>query len=305
VGLADRTSPSGSIYDLGYRHYDGLRLGRRHATTALLRHTFRSCYGIGRGGRAKIAPITLGGLAIIPAIIAVGVIGLASQAAGGEAFAEASPIRPDTYYAFVGTIVTLFVAAQAPELVGRDQRHGVLALYFSRALRRSDYALAKAGGLFAALLVLLLIPQAVLFFGQILSSRDLAGAFVDHAADLPPIIAQGALIAALSGSLGLAIAAFTPRRAYATIAIIAAFVIPAIVAGVAGEYVSRDASRWLLLTSVGDILDGTNAFLFGGPPTNDAISLSRIGGEVFLGAALAGTAASVAALIRRYQGIDA
>ena len=46
----------------------------------------------------------------------------------------------------------LFCAAQAPELFGRDQRYGVLPLYFSRALTRSDYALAKVGGLFVALL---------------------------------------------------------------------------------------------------------------------------------------------------------
>jgi ABC-2 type transport system permease protein len=305
VGFADRTSATGSIYDLGYRHYAGPRLGRRHAIAALVRHTLRSCYGIGRGGRAKIAPITLGGIAIIPAIIALGVIGLASQAGAGDQFAEASPIRYDTYYAFVGTIITLFVAAQAPELVGRDQRHGALALYFSRALHRFDYALAKAGGLFAALLILLLIPQALLFLGHLLSSRDLVGALADNVGDLPPIVAQGALIAALEGSLALAIAAFTPRRAYATIAIIAAFVIPSIVAAVAGEYVSRDTSRWLLLTSVGDVLDGTNAVLFGGPPGNEAVAISGFGGEVFLGAALAAIAGSVAVLVRRYQGIDA
>ena len=44
----------------------------------------------------------------------------------------------------------LFCAAQAPELFGRDQRHGVLPLYFSRVLTRIDYALARAGGLFLA-----------------------------------------------------------------------------------------------------------------------------------------------------------
>ena len=50
-------SATGSIYDLGYRRYDGPRLGRRHALWA--RCTSTACgstFGIGRGGRAKIAP---------------------------------------------------------------------------------------------------------------------------------------------------------------------------------------------------------------------------------------------------------
>jgi hypothetical protein len=42
----------------------------------------------------------------------------------------------------------LFCAAQAPELFGRDQRYGVLPLYFSRVLTSIDYALARTGGLF-------------------------------------------------------------------------------------------------------------------------------------------------------------
>lgn len=296
---------AGSIYDLGYRHYDGPRLGRRHAVWALLRHTFRSAYGIGRGGRAKIAPIVLGGLAVIPAIIAVGVLGIVNQAGAGEQLAEASPIRYDTYYAFVGTIVTLFVAAQAPELVGRDQRHGILALYFSRALRRSDYALAKAGGLLAALLFFLLLPQAIIFFGRVLSSLELGAALAENVGELPPIVAQGLLIAALEGSVALAIAAFTPRRAYATVAIIAAFIIPPIVAAVALESMDTEIARWLVLFSIGDVLEGTNSFLFGSPSGGGVVARARLPGELYLGVALALTAAAVTALIRRYQGIDA
>ncbi len=48
-------------------------------------------------------------------------------------------------------LVMLFAAAQGPELFGRDQRYGVLPLYFSRVLTRIDYALAKTGALWVAL----------------------------------------------------------------------------------------------------------------------------------------------------------
>ena len=56
------SGPGGSIYDLGYQGYEGPRLGRRSAATALFRNTLKGCFGIGRGGRAKIAPLALAGL---------------------------------------------------------------------------------------------------------------------------------------------------------------------------------------------------------------------------------------------------
>ena len=48
-------------------------------------------------------------------------------------------------------VVTIFIAAQAPELVSRDLRSRVLPLYFCRPLRRGDYPLAKFLALAAAL----------------------------------------------------------------------------------------------------------------------------------------------------------
>ena len=87
-------SAAGSIYDLGYRKYDGPRLGRRHAVRALFGHSLRVSYGIGRGGRAKIAPIVLGGLAIIPAIVGIGVLALARQmGAPGGVVEDAGYVR--------------------------------------------------------------------------------------------------------------------------------------------------------------------------------------------------------------------
>src|SRR5439155_1286028 len=60
---------TGSIYDIGYRKYDGPRLGRAHAIRSLFFHTLRSSYGIGRGGRAKIAPLILGFLLFIGQVL--------------------------------------------------------------------------------------------------------------------------------------------------------------------------------------------------------------------------------------------
>ncbi|HLQ49004.1 MAG TPA: ABC transporter permease, partial [Candidatus Dormibacteraeota bacterium] len=49
---AGPASPTGSIYDIGYRRYEGPRLGRAHAIRSLFFHSLRSTFGIGRGGRA-------------------------------------------------------------------------------------------------------------------------------------------------------------------------------------------------------------------------------------------------------------
>ena len=74
------TAPAGNIYDLCYRGYDGPRFGRPTVALGLLRQTLREAYGIGRGGRAKVAPFLLLILNTLPALLAVGITALARQA---------------------------------------------------------------------------------------------------------------------------------------------------------------------------------------------------------------------------------
>jgi ABC-2 type transport system permease protein len=166
------------------------------------------------------------------------------------------------YFGTISTIVILFCAAQAPELFGRDQRHGVLPLYFARALRRSDYALARIAGFIAALLILSLAPMVILFLGRVLLSPDVVGGIVKDLPSIPPILAQAFLTAGLLGSLSMLVAAFSPRRAYATAGIIALFVIPSILAQVVGQLGSSAIGNILTLASPTSVLDGTNAILF-------------------------------------------
>ncbi|HEY8818583.1 MAG TPA: hypothetical protein VIM25_07170, partial [Candidatus Limnocylindrales bacterium] len=254
--------PGGSIYDLGYQGYIGPRLGRRSAVLALFFQTLRACYGIGRGGRAKIPPFVLAALAILPAVIAVGFASLAAQAGGG-ALENASPIRYESYHDLVSVLIMLFCAAQAPELFGRDQRYGVLPLYFTRVLTRVDYALARVGGLIVALLVVELTPYLVLFVGRVLVAPDPATGLGAELGQVPHFLLQGLLVAGLLGGLAGLIAAWTPRRAYATAAIIAVSIIPPIVVGIIGSQTSQDLARAVVLFSPGDILEGTNAAIFG------------------------------------------
>jgi ABC-2 type transport system permease protein len=296
---------SGSIYDIGYRRYEGPRLGRAHAIRSLFLHSFRSSFGIGRGGRAKIAPIVLGLLACIPAVAMVAAQALLRQFTGGGSFERELPIRYDTYAETIRIFVILFCAAQAPDLFSRDQRHSLLSLYFSRALRRADYALARISGFVTAVFLLQLLPQVILFLGRVLLSTDIVQGVSDDLPDMAAVVAQAALTAGLLGGLSMAIAAFTRRRAYAVAAIIAVFVIPPIVAGIVAELGSDVIGTWLVLLSPTSVLDGTNGFLFDVPTGlqfGSSIDVPEV--SYFIAAAL-GIAASIAISVRRFQGLTA
>ncbi|HEY7846561.1 MAG TPA: ABC transporter permease, partial [Candidatus Limnocylindria bacterium] len=60
--LRSRESATGAIYDLGYRGYDGPRLGRRYAVATLFWASLRAAYALKRSGRAKIVPWGLAAL---------------------------------------------------------------------------------------------------------------------------------------------------------------------------------------------------------------------------------------------------
>jgi ABC-2 type transport system permease protein len=296
--------PGGSIYDLGYQAYLGPRLGRRSAVLALFTQTVRSTFGIGRGGRAKIAPFTLWVLYLLPAVLAVGFVALSSQATGG-ALADASPIRYSNYHGLLSILVMLFCAAQAPELFGRDQRYGVLPLYFSRVLTRTDYALAKVGGLMAAVFLVEVSPYLVLFVGRVLVAADPITGLSNELPQVPLFVLQAVLVAGLLSGLASLIAAWTPRRAYATAAIIAVFIIPPIIVALVGGLTNQDLARAFILFSPADVLDGTNAAIFGSIPDSPVVASLDLPGWIYVGAAAVEIAFAVGLTIRRYLRIAA
>ena len=60
---------AGVIHDIGYRHYDGPRLGRWHSMRAVYVQSLRGVYGIGRPARAKVLPFLLVAIISAPALI--------------------------------------------------------------------------------------------------------------------------------------------------------------------------------------------------------------------------------------------
>jgi ABC-2 type transport system permease protein len=243
--------PAGSIYDLGYRHYDGERLGRAQARRALFLHGLRASYGLGRRPLSKVMPWSLAGLALVPAVV---FLYLASSTSG-----RVDIIQPYDYFSFISLVLALFAAIVAPELVSRDQANRTLSLYFSRPITRDDYAAAKLAAFSVALLGLTLVPSLVVFAGNALSRDEPWDYLRDEWFDLPRIVVSGVVIAFLYAAIGLAVASATARRAYATGGIIALIVISAAI----GNIFAEAGSDYFALLSLLDVPSWTARFIFG------------------------------------------
>ena len=293
---------SGSIYDIGYRGYDGPRLGRRHAVATLVRHSTRSVFGLGRGGRAMIMPVICLGAPVLFALVLIVFKAFAAGIPIGEV-----PLIPghDAMFSNLSVFTVLFVAAQAPELLGRDRRYRVLTLYFSRALRRTDYALAKLAAMTIGVLAILVVPQLLLAAGTVLLDPDIGRALGIEAADMAPILGSSLVIAATTSALALAVASLTPRRAFATAAIFGVFIIPGIVAAIVIALELGDPTQWIVLLDIGSLLDGVNAWFFGIPPSGEVALGSDVPAAFLALGAVLVAAVATAALVWRYRRIEA
>jgi ABC-2 type transport system permease protein len=200
------TTQAGVIHDLGYRGYDGPRLGRAQIVRALTWHSFRSAFGIGRGAKAKVLPV----LALVAMCLPAAVNAFAVARGNARLFGY------DVYSPTVRVVVvTIFIAAQAPELVSRDLRSRVLPLYFCRPLHRGDYPLAKYLALTGALLVLIELPLLILYVGTIASAKGGSAVWGETRA-LIPGLGMGVAWAVMMAAVGLVLASMSGRRAYAT-----------------------------------------------------------------------------------------
>jgi len=291
------TSPetSGTIYDIGYRRYEGPRLGRRGAISAVVGAGLRAVFGLGRSARSKIIPWGAVVLAIMPAVVAVAIRVLAGDLVELYSY--------DSYLWNIGALLPIFVAAQAPELVVNDIRHRVLPLYFSRPMSRLDYVVAKLLALGLGLLALTLLPLLVLFVGRVLAADNVVAALGDEMGDLPGIVGSGVLHAIVLASLGLAICCLAARRAYAAGAVLAVFLIGNVVSSVftvpGGWF--RGVAPFLNPLAV---LDGARQWLFGGSVADSPVGAAGVSLATFGLAAALLTVAAWGILLLRYRRIS-
>jgi ABC-2 type transport system permease protein len=210
------------IHDIGYRRYEGPRLGRGYVVRSLYTYSMRTAFGIGRGAKAKIFP-----WGVIGIVLAMAIVSIAVRSITGERFT--------TYLDFAQSMsfpVMLFLAAVAPELVSRDLRDGALPLYFSRPVTRIEYPLVKFAALVSAVFLLLGGPQLLLYIGSAFSRDDgLTGAWREFQDLLPGLGGAGIYALGLAG-LSLLVASITGRRAFAAAGVVAVFILTAPIAGI-------------------------------------------------------------------------
>lgn len=210
------TRAAGTIYDLGYQTYGGTRLGRNDAIANLIKYSFKAAFGIGRGARAKAIPMFVAAIVFLPAIVRVGV---------ASTIGQPNLVDFAGHLQFTAFSIALFVAAQAPELIVTDKQQGVLSLYLSRPITARDYAMAKMFALTGAMLVLTLGPQIFMFLGKVFLSATPVDMLKSEYPKLGPIFAGTMMTSLFVAAIGLAAASLTARRAYATAAIIAVFML--------------------------------------------------------------------------------
>ncbi len=200
----------GAVYDRGYRPYDGPRGGRRAATTALYRTSLRRAIGLRRPWRQKMAPALLLVIAVVPAVLNVGV-GYLTRDIPADGF-ELITFRE---YVGVSSALLLFVALVAPDIMCPDRRQRVLSLIFARPLTGADYALAKFAAIFTCVFAFSFLPQVVLYAGQMLVSDGALDYLRHNTAVLWQVPVAVGLLAVYYAAIGVAVASLTGRRVVA------------------------------------------------------------------------------------------
>ncbi|MEV0414404.1 ABC transporter permease subunit [Streptomyces sp. NPDC050448] len=286
---------STQIHNIGYRSYEGARLGRAYARTSLFSQSLRGAYGLGRSAKSKVLPMILFAVMCVPALI---IVAIAIAVPGSTSL----PIKYTTYALTTQVVIGLYLASQAPQSVSRDLRFKTVPLYFSRPIERVDYVLAKFAAMASALFILTATPLLIMWIGSLLAKFDFADQTKGFAQGLVSVL----LLSVLFAGLGLIMAALTPRRGFGVAAIIAVLLIPygavTAVQGIAYNTGSTGAIEWMGLFSPVSLIDGVQSAFLGGTsafPGGDGPSAGV--GFVYLLVVLALIAGSYAALMARYR----
>ncbi|WP_033285488.1 ABC transporter permease subunit [Streptomyces sp. NRRL F-525] len=282
------------IHNIGYRHYDGPRLGRAYARRSLYSQSLRGSYGLGRSVKSKVLPMLLFVVMCVPAAIMVAVA-VATKA-------KDLPVDYTRYAIIMQAVIGLYVASQAPQSVSRDLRFKTVPLYFSRPIETADYVRAKFAALASAMLILTGAPLIVLYVGALLAKLD----FADQTKGFAQALVSVTLLSLLFAGIGLVIAAVTPRRGFGIAAIIAVLTISSgavsTLQAIADAQNSTGAIPWIGLFSPVTLIDGLqSAFLGASSASPGGVGPSHAQGVVYVLAVLGLIAATYGLLIRRYR----
>ncbi|WP_328561480.1 ABC transporter permease [Streptomyces coelicoflavus] len=282
------------IHNIGYRSYDGPRLGRAYARRSLYSQSLRGAYGLGRSAKSKVLPMLLTAVMCLVAgiLVAVSVVTKSNDL----------PLDYTRYAIVLQAVISLYVASQAPQSVSRDLRFNTVPLYFSRPIETSDYVRAKYASLASALFILTALPLLVLYVGALLAKLD----FADQTKGFAQGLVSVALLSVLFAGLGLLVASVTPRRGFGIAAVIAVLTITygavSTLQAIADVQDSPGAVVWIGLFSPITLIDGVqSAFLGATSAFPGEVGPSNGQGAVYVLVTLGLIAGAYGLLMRRYK----
>ncbi len=289
---AEQPTRYGEVFDRGYRHYDGPRLGRNHARRALIGYSVKRAMGIKKSWTAKVIPMFLYIAVSIPVVVSLGIAGFLPSAeilAYGE------------FFSFVFLLQGVFAATIAPEMLSTDRHEKVLSLYFSRAITRLDYILAKLSATALLMMTMSLVPAAILWLGRQLLDDSPLSAMKNNIGDLGKLIVAGVLISLYIGSVALMVSSFTGRKSIAVAVIIILFLVSTSLAFALEAAVEADWGKYLVFLSPTNTVEGMSLTLFNQEgPTSEFQNQPFLPFWQYAGAMLAVTAVSVGVMLWRY-----
>ncbi|WP_289008238.1 ABC transporter permease [uncultured Thermomonospora sp.] len=285
---------SGTIHDIGYRRYDGRRLGRSYVLRSLYVHNLRAAWGLGRPARAKVMPFLLAAIMLLPAAADVAVVAISRE--------PELLWRYSAYATYLQAVIAIFLATQAPVLASRELRFHVVPLYFSRPVGHLDFALAKLAALTTAMFMLMAVPVTVLYAGGLINQVPDPGG---HALRYLSALAGAALYAVVLSALALAVAACTPRRGFGVAAVISVYLLSSMfvlsVQGIAEARTNFAFAGWMGLLTPFNLVDAVQVRLLGAQKSAVAVPPAPLGGPVALLLCVAVVAVSIAVLYRRFR----
>ncbi len=203
------------IIDRGYRSYDGPRTGLPGSIRSVVRYSVRHTLGLGRAARHKILPWLAVVIALVPAVVFVGL------AVVLDIDMIEDEILPDyhEYYGFITTALFFYCAIIVPDILVADRRNGMLQLYLSTPLQWWSYLASKALAVAAALAVLTMGPVLFLLVARTIEGSGPDG-LIEWIKVFVRVIAAGGAISAAFTMASLAAASLTDRRLFATIGVV-------------------------------------------------------------------------------------
>ncbi len=281
--------PYGEIYDLGYKHYDGKRLGRSHAIRALIIYSIKRGLGIKKKWTAKLIPLGIYAVAFIPALIVAGI----------KAFVPSDDFTYSYHDLndFIFLTLFIFAAALGPEMLSDDRRENVLGLYFSRALTRLDYLLAKISAMGILLGTIAFGPPLLLFIANVLLAGNPINYFFDHIGDLGRIAAYGILVSAYLGAISLTIASYTNRKGVSGAIFIGGIFMITGIANALFDAIDAGIREYIILLDPADLVIAISAWVWE-EPTN--MSIATLQGTWYGIAVLATVGLASLSMYRRY-----